>query len=268
MRCPKSVTPKKLEANRKNAKRSTGPRTLRGKRDTRFNAVTLGLFAKHVVIPICDGYKPERDFKSLLEALHQDFEPAGFYEEWLVVKIAECMWRLRRTTRCESGSVRQSAIWDDRTSWEDRLENRRSLDSLLEIWALEQAEKELRDSASLSEKSYQQVLPLVEENRKRIRSENPVEVAFDHEEFLACVTARRVSLQSHYDGRTSIENSRSDARFDYKALLPEDDMDRILRYEERLHRQIDWAMQRLLESQERRKTVQSYSSSKMEKLSQ
>jgi hypothetical protein len=55
------------------------------------------LFAKHIVIPICDGYKPERDFKSLLEALHRDFLPAGFYEEWLVVKIAECMWRLRRT---------------------------------------------------------------------------------------------------------------------------------------------------------------------------
>jgi hypothetical protein len=38
------------------------------------------LFAKHVVIPICDGDKPERDFKSLLEALHEEFEPVGFYE--------------------------------------------------------------------------------------------------------------------------------------------------------------------------------------------
>jgi hypothetical protein len=136
-------------------------------------------------------------------------------------------------------------------NWEVRMK------SLLEIWALEQAEKELRDSASLSVKSYHQILPLVEENRKRIQSENPVEVAFDRREFLACITDRRVSLQSHYDSRTRIEGDRSDARFDYKSLLPEGDMDRILRYEERMHRQIDWAVQRLMESQERRKNIQS-----------
>ena len=51
MRCNKTVTPRKIEANRKNAKRSTGPRTERGKSIAKFNAVTLGLFAKHVVIP-------------------------------------------------------------------------------------------------------------------------------------------------------------------------------------------------------------------------
>src|SRR5258705_4876087 len=62
----KTVTKKKIEANRRNARRSTGPRTERGKRNSRFNALTLGLFAKHVVIPICDGYKSERDFQSLL----------------------------------------------------------------------------------------------------------------------------------------------------------------------------------------------------------
>ncbi len=34
------------------------------------------------------------------------------YQEWLVLKIAECMWRLRRAARCESGSVREAMIWD------------------------------------------------------------------------------------------------------------------------------------------------------------
>jgi hypothetical protein len=65
-----------------------------------------------------------------------------------------------------------------------------------------------------------------------------------------------VSLQSYCDGCTSIEDDRSEARFDYKSLLPEGDMDRILRYEEKMHRQIDWAVQRLLESQQRRGAVQ------------
>ena len=88
----------------------------------------------------------------------------------------------------------------------------------------------------------------MEENRKRIQSENPVGVAFDSKEFLACLTDRRVSLQSAHDSRTRIEGHRSDARFDYKSLLPEGDMDRLLRYEEKMHRQIDWAVQRLLVS--------------------
>jgi hypothetical protein len=72
VRSTKTVTARKIEANRRNAKCSTGPRTERGKGNSKFNAVTLGLFAKHVAIPMCDGYKPERDFQSLLDNLHQD----------------------------------------------------------------------------------------------------------------------------------------------------------------------------------------------------
>src|SRR5207249_3119400 len=89
MRCRKAMTKAKLDANRQNSKRSTGPRTERGKRIARFNAVTLGLFAKHIVIPICDGYRSEKEVQSLLDGLHQEFQPAGIFEEWLVVKIAE-----------------------------------------------------------------------------------------------------------------------------------------------------------------------------------
>ena len=45
----RTMTKAKIDANRQNSKRSTGPRTERGKRIARFNAVTLGLFAKHIV---------------------------------------------------------------------------------------------------------------------------------------------------------------------------------------------------------------------------
>jgi len=54
MRCSKTVTARKIEANRANAAHSTGPRTERGKRNAKFNAVTLGLFARHVVILFCN----------------------------------------------------------------------------------------------------------------------------------------------------------------------------------------------------------------------
>jgi len=254
MRCTKTVTPIKIEANRKNAKRSTGPRTERGKSNAKFNAVTLGLFAKHVVIPICDGHGSEKEFQTLLDGLHQDFQPVGHYEEWLVVKIAECMWRLRRATRCESGSVREATLWAGYRDYGD------TLPITMEISTLEEAEGQLQDSGTLSQKIYEKVAPLVEQQRqKAIQAEKDdriVEAEFDRELFLTCVTDRKGSLESDRRCLYHIDADRTDARFAYNSLPPEPDMDRILPYEERMHRQFDWAVQRLLASQERRKTVQ------------
>jgi hypothetical protein len=259
MRCPKLVTPSKLEANRKNAKRSTGPRTERGKSIARFNAVTLGLFAKHVAIPICDGYKPERDFQSLLDEMHRDFQPVGVYEEWLVVKIAECMWRTRRATRCESGSVRETSVRE--ATWRGgRYDNSQLVQAFAsELCVLGEAETQLRESGTLSQKTYREVAQLLEEEkRKRIQSEQdnePMGTEIYYEQFLTCITDRKEFLDDIYKSLIRIEGERSDEQFDHNCLLPEHDMDKILRYEERMHRQIDWAVKRLLESQERRKTL-------------
>jgi hypothetical protein len=123
MKYRKAVTKEKIEANRNNSKRSTGPRTKRGKLASKFNAVTLGLFAKYTVIPVCDGCDGEKDFQLLLDELYQEFQPVGTFEEWLVLKIAECMWRLRRATRSESGSVQEVALW---ATFPDNQEQRRN----------------------------------------------------------------------------------------------------------------------------------------------
>lgn len=255
MKLHKTVTTAKVEANRRNSRHSTGPKTGRGKRNVKFNAVTLGLFAKHVVIPICDGYKAEKDFQALLDGLYHEFQPVGFYEEWLVVKIGECMWRLRRATRCESGSVREAAIWD-----RYRGDDERTQELAIEISALTEAEEQIQNTGTLSQKIYEEVVaPLVEQQKQEAnQAENDdiyVETEFDGELFLASITNRRELLESDYASLGRIEQKRSDARFDHDSLLPGGDMDRILRYEERMHRQIDWAVQRFLEAQERRKTV-------------
>ncbi|MGE5733847.1 MAG: hypothetical protein ACM34E_02045 [Acidobacteriota bacterium] len=217
--------------------------------------MTLGLFAKHVVIPICDGHEAERDFESLLNSMHEDLLPVGMFEAWLVVKIAECMWRLRRATRCESGSVRELAIGGDH-----RDENQVILGLASELGILAAAEEQLRNFGTLSQESYAEVLPFVEEERqKQIQSAigaKPVQRQFDDGLFLSCITDRKESLGSMYRAFSRVEGDRSDARLDHHALPPVENMDRILRYEERMHRQLDWALQRLLESQERRKTSQ------------
>ena len=58
---------KQIAANRRNAAKSTGPKTAEGKQVTRLNALKHGLQAEHVVIP---GEDPEE-----FEALSIDFNP-------------------------------------------------------------------------------------------------------------------------------------------------------------------------------------------------
>src|SRR6202521_2793844 len=93
------------------------------------------------------------------------------YQEWLVENIAEYMWRLRRATRCESGSVRDSAIWARRDEstivWAGgRDDNQRTLDLAIELSVLDEAQKQLKDSGALSQRIYKKISPLVENEKQ------------------------------------------------------------------------------------------------------
>ena len=96
----------KVKANRRNAARSTGPKTPQGKGAVKWNALKHGLLAKEVVIRTGDGKESRSDFQGLLESLIQDLQPKGVLEEMLVEKIAVCYWRLRRVVRSEVGEIR------------------------------------------------------------------------------------------------------------------------------------------------------------------
>ena len=250
MRCRKAMTKAKIDANRQNSKRSTGPRTERGKRIARFNAVTLGLFAKHIVIPICDGYRSEKEFQSLLDGLHQEFQPAGIFEEWLVVKIAECMWRLRRAVLCENGSVRESAAWT-RVPKDDSLA---PLFYTRKISILTDAEEQIRETGTLTPKTYSEVQRLDETDSEYVGAKL-IDLITDQVAFFSTVSDHKNSLQSMLKAAITLEDRRCSDELAHRSLPPTEDMDKILRYEERMHRQLDWALQRLLETQETRKNA-------------
>jgi hypothetical protein len=164
MRCRKAVTKKKLEANRNNSKRSTGPRTQQGKITAKFNAVALGLCARHVVIDICDGDDARAEFQSLLNGLHKQFEPVGIFEEWLVSQIAECMWRLRRATRCENRLVVESVLEPSLSpfcSWQD--DDKRASRLADEVGLLNYAASQIRETGTLSPGTYRELQPLLAE---------------------------------------------------------------------------------------------------------
>ena len=98
----KPASPRKAEANRRNAAKSTGPRTAQGKSWSRVNALKHGILASQAVIATVEGPAERRMFEATVAGLAQDFQPVGVYEELLVQEIAACFWRKRRLLMFEN----------------------------------------------------------------------------------------------------------------------------------------------------------------------
>jgi hypothetical protein len=107
--CPRKprISERKIDANRRNAQRSTGPKTARGKQTSARNAIKHGLLAREVVITSGDGKEDLHDFERLMEGLWDDYKPVGTVEESLVQTIGACWWRKARTLRAENGEIRE-----------------------------------------------------------------------------------------------------------------------------------------------------------------
>ena len=99
---------KRSTANRRNAARSTGPKTHEGKKRVRQNAVRHGLrlLSREVLIRKGDGKENEREFRALLKEVRDDRQPSGVLEETQVEIIVDCLWTLRRCQRCETAALR------------------------------------------------------------------------------------------------------------------------------------------------------------------
>jgi hypothetical protein len=92
------IAEKKIEANRRNAKKSSGPRTKLGKAVSRMNAMKHGLTAEQVIL---DG-ESAKQFKALRRDLFEALDPADAIEAELVQAIVMDQWRLRRHYRAEA----------------------------------------------------------------------------------------------------------------------------------------------------------------------
>jgi len=89
----------KAEANRRNAQKSTGPKTPEGKRAVRLNALRHGLRSEQILLPGEDKVA----LRELDEHLRAELDPHGELERLLVDRIVAGYWRLRRLGRVEAG---------------------------------------------------------------------------------------------------------------------------------------------------------------------
>ena len=90
---------RQIEANRRNARKSTGPTTEEGKRRSRCNAVRHGLTAETVIGALEDA----EDYKAFEAAIIADYDAQSAVERELVLRLASLLWRLRRATIMETG---------------------------------------------------------------------------------------------------------------------------------------------------------------------
>lgn len=93
------TTIRQIEANRRNALKSTGPMTDSGKQRSRRNAVRHGLTAETVIAELENA----EDYKAFELAITSDFDAPTAVERELVLRLASLLWRLRRATAIQTG---------------------------------------------------------------------------------------------------------------------------------------------------------------------
>src|SRR3954454_2469645 len=92
------ATQKQIEANRRNAQKSTGPKTEQGKMKSRLNALQHGLGAIHVPLP----HENLMEYHDLRQGLIETYQPANTQEQMLVDNIASAYFRMQRASRFEA----------------------------------------------------------------------------------------------------------------------------------------------------------------------
>jgi hypothetical protein len=92
------ATQAQILANRRNAQKSTGPRTADGKAVSAKNATKHGLFAQSDVVISED----QADFDAFRDEMLAELAPVGVMESVLARRIVSLTWRLGRTERMQN----------------------------------------------------------------------------------------------------------------------------------------------------------------------
>jgi hypothetical protein len=113
---------KQIEANRRNALKSTGPTTPEGKERSRRNALRHGLTAETVIAALEDA----EDYEAFEAAVIADYDAESAVERELVLRLASVLWQLRRATGIET------ALFESVTADPGKIEHGSSHPTLVE----------------------------------------------------------------------------------------------------------------------------------------
>ncbi len=109
-----AATLRQIEANRRNARKSTGPRTDEGKKVSRGNALKHGLAGNGVVRPPAE----RAAFEQRLAAWKAEWKPSGPSENWFLERMVSASVRIDRCDRIDLAlrqrfAFRAAVCWDE-----------------------------------------------------------------------------------------------------------------------------------------------------------
>src|ERR1041384_7667792 len=104
-RTTKTASPVQIDANRRNARQSTGPKTPAGRAASKMNALKHGILSRQVLVNGHNLKENDREFITLHKRFWMELNPLGPLEEMLVDQIVTTHWRLRRALQAESGEI-------------------------------------------------------------------------------------------------------------------------------------------------------------------
>lgn len=268
-----------MEANRTNGRKSQGPRTQIGKRFSSKNALRHGLLSSSIVIDKGDGEESRVEFEDLVRGLLADLSPEGTLENLLVERIACCYWRLKRAIRCETGEVRKYLDCATFDGLERRLRNFKLFKSLggcmqsslgvervIDLFGMaklvvedgdeipEHIMKELYDHLGTDEDS-PAILCTVFNNqfKKAKNSSSEDDKSVTQKTLLSYIATTTRNFRELLKELVNGDELRADSQLQSLSLPDGDAVERILRYETAIERQLYRALEQLERLQRQRK---------------
>lgn len=272
---PKRVTEKQLAANRRNAQRSTGPRTPKGRDVSKMNALKHGILSRQVLVAGQHYQEDRKEFEALHRRFWEDLQPEGPMEEMLVDQIVTAHWRLKRALIAESGAIALNVDKGHRKrakgihpvlqwmQWRAHgdpiyaMQNSSTGSAVLMNW-VRAMRATVEQEGRLTKEAVQKLIThfggepnvltkSMEEMRLKLEAEpdTPESAARKHDEALAFLDRKMNDLRLSRDRCVEDEEQEEDS-MQAAAILPSGDvLDKILRYETKLERQMYRAMAQL-----------------------
>jgi hypothetical protein len=268
------MSERQLAANRRNALRSTGPRTLKGREVSKMNALKHGILSRQVLVSGQHYQEDREEFEALHQRFTEDLQPEGPLEEMLVDQIVTAHWRLRRALTAESGAIAMrvdkghrkrakgthpALLWMRWKALGDPIHpmEESSLGCGVLISYMRDVRAEVEQAGMLTGESVQRLVARfgepniltksLEDLRLQLEAEpdGPDLAQRKRDKALAFVDRKVDSLYLSKE-RCVEDEEHEDASRDAASVLPSgEELDKILRYETKLERQLYRAMAQL-----------------------
>lgn len=154
------VSEAQIEANRKNAQLSTGPKNTE---NTKYNALKHSLTARRLI-----NKKDEEQFQEIFENLCSQFEPKGYIQYILIDRMATCLWKIQKINGIQIADYNNKEVYAEQLINFDKMKHNTlfSLDNSVPLPVLSEGQEALQRYEGGAENGFYRALNKLIELKK------------------------------------------------------------------------------------------------------